>query len=83
MDSDKKFCVVFVKPDLSCELFREFPTGPTMTKGGSMVVPEPPLEVYQTAQDLLPALLSKGWTPVRECGLGNGGALMVFHRIGK
>ncbi len=80
MESRQLFCFVFVKSDLSCEVFREIPTVPVMTKGGTMVAPETPLEVYQTVHDLLPAMLSKGWTPVRESGFGDGGALMVFQR---
>lgn len=74
----KTICLVIVRADLSCEIFRA--QAAQSATGRTMTVPGQPLEVHSSADDLIPIMLADGWIPVRETGLGNGDALIVFHR---
>ncbi len=74
---EKSYCLVFIRADMSC---RAFCTPSDSAEGGTMKVARPPLDVYTSADDLLQAVFAEGWSPVRESGLGNGDALLVFEK---
>ena len=74
---EKKYCLVFVRADMSC---RAFCTPPSVAEGGTLRAPRPPLDVYTNADDLLQAVFAEGWIPVRESALSNGDALLVFEK---
>ncbi|MCA9193681.1 MAG: hypothetical protein KDB03_18040 [Planctomycetales bacterium] len=74
---EKNYCYVFIRADMSCRVFCT-PLGGA--EGGTLKASRPPLDVYTKADDIMYAVLAEGWAPVRECGLGNGDALLVFEK---
>ncbi|MCA9063510.1 MAG: hypothetical protein KDA96_10640 [Planctomycetaceae bacterium] len=75
--SERRSCVIFVRADMTC---RAFSTPAAAIGTGTLRAPGPPLDVYTNVDDLLPAVLSEGWVPVRETSLGNGDAILVFEK---
>ena len=77
------YCLVILRADMSCRAYCSTAgdgNGGTLTPGGTVKASKPPLDVYTNADELLPVIFEEGWTPVRETGLGNGDALLVFSR---